>query len=357
MTSRLGRQLQRDLKDRGASGKTPGPAPSANGPAKRQHPPVSAQADPEPPPTVKTIAADALVNLELPEPRLVVPQILPEGLGILAGKPKLGKSWAALNIALAVADGGIALSCWEVAQGDVLYLALEDNQRRLKDRLCKLLKSTDTQAPPRLTFATEWPRQDQGGWLALKEWLIGHPEARLLIIDTWAKYRPAKQRGKDDYEQDYQHAGDLKALADHHGVAILILHHCRKLEASDPIDSVSGTLGLTGAADAVMVLKRERGQHDAALFVSGRDIEEQELALKFDPAYCLWMVQGSADEFRLTKERAEVLAILRKNELPMSPAELAPLLRKSRPATKMLCWRMSNDGYLMPMEGGKYMVS
>ena len=219
---------------------------------------------PPPPPEVETFTAAQLAAMELPEPRWAVTDILPAGMSVLAGKPKLGKSWLALLLALAIAQGGVTLGT-AVDLGSVLYLALEDTRRRLKARLEKLLSRQESKAPDILHAATSWPRQDKGGIYALAEWLDDHKDARLVVIDTWAKFRPVKARGRDSYEEDYEHASEVKALADKFGVAVLVLNICRKMEASDPIDSVSGTNGLTGCADALLVMRRERGQHDAAL--------------------------------------------------------------------------------------------
>lgn len=316
--------------------------------------PKPSEPDPEPAPRVETFTADKLLAEDLPEPRWAVQDMVPEGLNLLAGKPKLGKSWLALNLGLAVATGGVALGRQPVEPGDVLYLALEDTKRRLKDRLGTLLQRQDSGPPARLHFARTWPRQDKGGLPALAEWLATHPQARLVVIDTWAKFRPTRIRSGNDYEEDYRAAGELKALADKHGVAVLILHHCRKMAAGDPLDEVSGTLGLTGAADCVQVLRRERGQHDATLYVSGRDVEEQELALKFDKEFCLWSVLGTADEYRMSQERSEVLELLRKTGRPMTPSEVAPLLNKSPNAAKFLLWKMAQDGQLHSL-GGKYL--
>jgi hypothetical protein len=311
-------------------------------------------ADAEPAPTVKTFSAADLLSMELPEPRWAVESIVPEGLSVLAGKPKLGKSWLAMDLALAVAWGGVALGSTKVEAGGVLFLALEDTRRRLQSRLKKLLSRTDATAPTPLTLATAWPRQDDGGLLALIEFLGTHSGTRLLVVDTWAKFRPRKIRGKDSYEEDYDHAGPVKALADRFGVSILILHHCRKLDASDPIDSVSGTLGLTGCADAVLVLKRDRGRHDVVLFLSGRDLEEQELALQWDPAYCRWSIAGQAEEYRMSQERAQVVELLRKSGKAMTPAEAAPLLGKPLGTVKSLFWHMAQDGHLLNTGDGHY---
>jgi hypothetical protein len=298
-----------------------------------------------------TMTATALLDADLKDAPCVVAGIIPEGMSILAGKPKLGKSWLALALGLNVALGRQALDRLEAQCGDVLYLALEDTKKRLRGRLRKLLPHGEK--PDRLHFQTAWPRQDQGGHEAIEKWLTEHPETRLVIIDTWPKFRSGRGRSQDVYEVDYQHSAEVKALADKHQIAILIVCHCRKLAADDPLDSVSGTLGLTGCADAVLVLKRERGQHDAALFVTGRDIDEQELALRWNKEEARWSLLGEADEYRISRERAKVIEVLKQAKCCMAPSAVAPLLGKATAATKMLLWRMHQDGWL-DVEDGKY---
>jgi hypothetical protein len=308
------------------------------------------------PVAVETFTAAQLDAMELPEPKCILKDSIPEGLTVLAGKPKLGKSWWALAVAHAVALGRKALGAIDdVEQGSVLYLALEDTKRRLKSRQAKMLAKMGIKAPDNLTLATAWPKADKGGLYAVAEWLDDHKDARLGIIDTWAKFRPAKTRGRDCYEEDYEHSTQLKALADQFGVGLLAMHHCRKLPADDPVDSVSGTLGLTGAADAVLVLKRERGQHDAALFVTGRDIEEQELAMRWDNTSALWSIMGTADQYRMSRERAEIVEILRRENRPMSPSEIAPLVGKKVGNVKYLLWKLAQENWLKNEEG-KYSV-
>ncbi len=310
---------------------------------------------PGPPPTVEIFTASDLLTMELPDPKWAVAGILPEGLSVFAGKPKLGKSWLALNIALAASLGGVAFGSIRVEQGHVLYLALEDTKRRLKSRLEKLLQSEGADKPDALHLARAWPRQDQGGLFALAEWIIDHRKtARLIVIDTWPKFRPGRTRNGDSYEEDYTNGSAVKALADRHQVAILAICHCRKLPATDPLDEVSGTLGLTGAADGVLVLRRERGQHDATLFVTGRDIDEQEMALRWDPQYALWSILGKADEYRLSKERQEVIELLDSAGKPLTPSEASPLLNKPPSTVKRLFWTMGRDGQIVPLGDGMY---
>jgi hypothetical protein len=293
----------------------------------------------------ESFSASDLLGTDLPEPRYAVDGMIVEGMSVLAGKPKLGKSWMALNFAIASAEGGTALGSINVEGGDVLYLALEDTKRRLQGRLRKLLSAQQGVAPARLTLVTRCPRQGAGGLEFLEKWLQSHPDARLIIIDTWPKFRPPKARGRDPYEEDYEHATQLKALADRYGVAILVVAHCRKLDADDPVDAVSGTLGLTGAADGVLVLKRERGRHDATLFVTGRDIEEQELALGWDPRFALWSIAGQADEYRMSKDRSELLSLLRR-EGPLTPKQAAEKLQKTANAVQMLLRKLEGEGHV-----------
>ena len=303
-------------------------------------------------PTVPTFSAPELMALKLPEPKWAVPSILSEGVSILGGKPKMGKSWLALNLAVAVASGGRALSTVEVEQGDALYLALEDTKRRLQGRLNTILDGQEP--PPCLELANAWPRMDDGGLEALEDWLSRYPQARLVIIDTLARVRPVKKYNDSAYDFDYESLGGLKNLADRFGVAILVIHHLRKLGSSDPVDAISGTLGLTGAADGVLVLKRERGQHDAALFVTGRDVDEQELALVWHAPSALWAIVGQAEDYRLSKERAEVMAMFEKEgNCPLTPTQAADLLGKNKNTVKKLMWQMSRAGQL-ETRGGQY---
>src|SRR5262249_7794817 len=167
-----------------------------------------------PPPAVETFTAAELAAMQLPEARYVVWEVIPEGLTVLAGKPKLGKSWLALNLALAVAQGGIALGKINVTKAGVLYLALEDTKRRLQARVRKILSKTQQKAPERLHLTTSWGMPGQDRLKLLSLWLEEHPETRLVIIDTWAKFRPGRIRGSDLYEEDYAHASQLKDLAD-----------------------------------------------------------------------------------------------------------------------------------------------
>src|SRR5215218_397230 len=298
------------------------------------------------------VRATELMAIEFPEPRWIVPGIVPEGTTILAGKPKMGKSWLALGTSVAVAAGGVALGTKRVDRGAVLYLALEDNPRRLQSRLKKLLSGGT--APEGLELATLWPRLGDGGLEALEAWLNAHPDARLVVIDTLAKFR-AGQAGKNIYKEDYEAVEPLVELAADHNVAVLIVHHLRKLGADDPLDQVSGSIGLTGGAEGALVLNRERGRADAYLYVTGRDIEEEkELALSWDSTTATWKIVGEAEEYRHSKERQEIDECLRALGEPAGPKEVSEALGKPYNNVKQLIWKMDRDGDLRSVGGGKY---
>jgi hypothetical protein len=233
-----------------------------------------------------------------------------EGLGVIGGKPKLGKSWLVLGLAAAIASGGVALSdrSRTVRRGKVLYLALEDGRRRLQSRL----KALGLDHPPAgLRFATEWPHLGvggEGGGLDLLRAEIEKHRPDVVFIDTLQKVR-SPRKGRDPYGEDYAALGGLHGLArDFAPLAIYVVHHNRKNDRpEDYVDALSGTTGIGGAADTVVVLARARGEADAILSITGRDIEETERALQFKAG--LWHEVGSATEWRRTEEQSQLVAL------------------------------------------------
>src|SRR5829696_5751155 len=147
-----------------------------------------------------TFTAAQLMALELAPVRWVVPDILPEGVAFLGGKVKMGKSWMSLALCVAVATGGVALATKRVEQGEVLYLALEDHQHRLQERIRKLLAGDS--APVGLHMAVEWPRADEGGVEHLGAFLSAHPETRLVVVDTFARFKTRAAGRRSQYDED-----------------------------------------------------------------------------------------------------------------------------------------------------------
>jgi hypothetical protein len=281
----------------------------------------------------------------------VIPGYVAEGLTILAGAPKIGKSWMALGMALAISSGRPAFGSVPVDQGDVLYLALEDNPRRLKRRMHKM---GVTVAPERLTLCTDWPGLDDGCVEEIAEWIGAVERPTLIVVDVLSKVRPS-DGGKDSaYDADYRTLTGLQTLAGQHGLAIVVVHHTRKMEADDPFDSVSGTRGLTGAADTVLVLKRDSGTPRTILYGRGRDVEEIETAFEFDREYGTWGIVGAAHEVGKTDERQEIINTLKGSEGPLSPQEVSDLTGKSRAAIRQTLTRMAAAGEIVKQGYGRY---
>jgi len=292
-------------------------------------------------------AADLLAET-FAEPRFAVDGLIPEGLAFMCGAPKLGKSWMALGLSIAVAAGGRALSAVQVERGEALYLALEDSPRRLQSRLRMLLAGE--QPPAGLHLETEWPRLDEGGTEALDVYLGRHPEARVVLIDVWPRIRPRASKRTDYYQVDYDAAAPLQTLAMSHGIAVVALYHTRKAEAEDFVETVQGTFGTAAAADTIIVVKRSRGQADATLHVTGRDVEERELALRFAPEAGTWALLGNAAEYAMGETRREILEAVRAHGA-LTPKQAAEVSGVSHEAARQTMRRMAQDGQLAGRNG------
>lgn len=237
-----------------------------------------------------------LMAVRFEEPQWVVHGLLSEGLNILAGKPKMGKSMMALNLAMTIAAGGKALGDMRTSPGDVLYISLEDRSRRIQARARKMLNGSGIDASGRLTVASQWPRQGEGGLELVEWWMKRVKRPALVIIDVWGKFRPALNQKAQAYNQDYEHMAPLKDLMDRYSCCGLALMHCRKGSSEDVVEDVSGTFGLAGAADGIVVLQRSRNDNEAKIFITGRDVADTELALRFDPESLIWTNLGDAEE-------------------------------------------------------------
>ena len=246
-------------------------------------------------------AAD-LLSYSFPDPVWAVPNLIPSGMSILAGRPKLGKSWLALQIAIAAGSGGMVLG-ERVERRNVLYLALEDSERRLQDRL--RLQACPQDAS--LTFKTQWPALIENG-LDHLQGLIEKQGFSLVIVDTLARW--AAIRRADDEALVVQRLSDLQRYAGRRNMAILLVDHHRKAGASsvtDVIDDVMGATAKTGMADAALGLYRQRGQQGAELKITGRDVLESDLAVQFDRETMCWQLLGDAAGVRADTLQSELV--------------------------------------------------
>jgi AAA domain len=233
---------------------------------------------------------DWLDKQDFPPLAYAVDGLIPEGFSLLIGPPKAGKSWLALALLLAVASpNGYALGTIPTGPARrVLYLALEDGDRRMQER-CRLLLSDGSSIPPMFHYKTRIIPNTVV--VTIGAFLRRHPDTQFVVIDTLGKVMPPAMQGESAYQRDYRVGGSIKRIADDHpGLAVVVLHHDRKAGSEDFVDSVSGTHGLAGAADTIVVLARARQSVEGVLMVTGRDVEENEYALRLDGA--AWQLDG-----------------------------------------------------------------
>jgi biotin operon repressor len=283
--------------------------------------------------------------------RWTVPGYLPEGLTVLAGAPKLGKSWLALGWMVSVASGSLTMGSIACEQGDVLGLMLEDNERRLQRRLLQMRLEN---LPERLTLLTEWPNLDDGCCDEIEHWVASVDNPRLIVVDVFARVRGTRGGRETDYDGDYRQAAMLQSIASRHNLAIVAIHHTRKMEAADAFDEVSGTRGLTGAADGALILRRDPGTRQPVLYGRGRDMEEVESALDFEKETGTWTVLGAAWQVADTAERREIQQLLGHSVDPMTPTDIAERLGKSRQNIQKMLTKMLDDGKVEQVKRGLY---
>jgi DNA-binding transcriptional ArsR family regulator len=286
------------------------------------------------------ISAADLVNMEFEPLRYVVDRYIVEGCSVLAAKPKIGKSWLMLLFGTQVADQGY----------DVLYYALEDNPRRLKGRLLKLLGS-DPQ-PKGLEFKFKLSKLNVGGIDEITKWLDAHPKARMIVIDTLAAVRPAKGKNQASYDADYEALDALTRLANERRIAIIVVHHLRKAPSDDPFDNVSGTLGLTGKVDSVILLYKEGPTY--VFEGKGRDIEEFRRSAVFDRETCKWQIGDNPALVGQSQERQRIISVLHNASDPLGPKDIAEQLSMTPANVRKLLGKLEERGVVERAAYGRY---
>lgn len=246
-------------------------------------------------PTTELISAKDLLAMNLEKPYVVVENMLCQGLTILAGPPKIGKSWLCLDLCISVCSGQPFLE-FKTNKSDCVYLALEDSNNRLQDRISKVLSSKEV--PEGFYTCIYIDPLNEGLLEELEKQLQEHPNIKLIIIDTFQKIRGYQGKTESTYQYDYKEVGKLKSFADNHKICILVIHHLRKQKDSDVFNQISGSTGLTGAADtSIIIQKKDNQSSEAILAITGRDVESTEKLLLFDKFSCKWNVVGDASDF------------------------------------------------------------
>lgn len=305
-------------------------------------------------PFLKCTTARELSNVTYPPLKWAVEGILPAGLTVLAGAPKIGKSWFCLGLAQGIATGQKVFSHIEVEEGKVLYLALEDNLPRIQARL-KLLNEGVIPRTDNLSFVTETDSLPAGitTLSAIEQHLSINLGTRLVIIDVYARVKPLSKYNSNSYAEDYKDAIKWKKLADSFNTAIVLVHHTRKQYAEDFINSVSGTNGLTGAADTVLVIERSRQSDQATLEITSRDAPENKLAFSKENAN--WVLLGDAGMFNVSTTRRLILELVQ-NMGSVTPKALADSdLDISYDNAKQTLKRMFESGELK-RDNGRYFL-
>lgn len=230
---------------------------------------------------IHSITAKDLSSMKLPKLYVVAKNLLGQGLCVLAGQRKIGKSWMILDLCYCVCTGQPFLE-FETTKSACFYLALEDSDSRLQERMKKVFGDKDI--PDNLYLATKCEPLDKGLIEQLENKLEEYPDIKLIVIDTLQKVRGVQGRNQNAYDYDYKEIGKLKEFADKHKVCILVVHHLRKMkDYDDPFNNISGSTGIPGVADTTILLYKDKITDENANFmIQSRDFEDVQKILFFD---------------------------------------------------------------------------
>ena len=271
------------------------------------------QALPPSPKVVKPLEfykASSLYGVHLDRPPLIVYNMIPAGLTVLAGAPKRGKSWLSLLMGICVAEGKDFLGL-HTKQGDVLYLDLESRQYRIQDRMSRLIPG---QGPDRLYISHESERVDSGLMQQIEGWIKTVEQPSMVIIDTLGRVKGGSRRMENAYDADTRILGDLQKFGMEHKIAIVCVHHLRKAgkggdDGGDYFERVTGSMGITGACDAVILLDGKRDDPTSTLRVTGRDFEPSELVVRMERG--AWRLESANSEAWETQQAFNRSSVVR----------------------------------------------
>ena len=250
------------------------------------------------------MTAQELLSADLPPVEYIVDVIISKGLVILSAKSKIGKSWFALDLAIAVASGADFLG-FNTTQGEVLYIDLENSKALTQQRLVRLLNGAE--APRGLTIVNDYSTMNDTFLEDIVEYLEQNPKVSLVIVDVFQKIKKAKSNNKADYDDIYENFTPLKELAEKYGISLILVMHDRKMtDLSDPFANVLGSTAIMGASDEMIVIhKKNRNDAEATLSITGRTVQECEYSIRFNKPICKWEMLGDAAEIQEKREREE----------------------------------------------------
>lgn len=310
---------------------------------------------------VEVISDSALRQMTFVPPRQVIPGLIHSGVTILAAGPKVGKSFFCLQGAQAVAHGGHAFGKIKCDPGDALCFFMEDGGGRIQSRL-RRLDAADPRgnlSTDHLSYVFDLPtavKKDRRLFAdkVLRPLTDRMENLSLVVVDTLAKIRP-RGGGKNQnlYETDYDAIEPFQELAKSRQVAVVFVHHTRKMLSEDPLEEVSGTLGLTGSADSIIVIKRKRFERRGTLSVISRDIGEAALAVDYDEETNIWTIQGPADQLAIEQEQQEILEILGERPAGMEPHAIGREIGKTASGARKILKRMYDLG-IVTQDGARW---
>lgn len=284
------------------------------------------------------ISAREIYNTDYPPIDFLVEGMIPKkGLTILAGAYKSGKSWLILHLCMCLSLGSIFLGKIPVKQIKGVYLALEDSYARLNTRMRMIGFEPSDDLLATIKF-------DSGkqAFTEISKMLEHDSNLGYVAIDTMAKV--TKGSGNNGYQEDYDHIGHIKELADKYGIAIILVTHTRKM--SDELDVFNEIIGSTAkmaVADSLLLLKKKRHSADAVLSCSGRDFPEEKYEICFEEY--TWVMKGKHEEYRLTPERKEILEeLILQGE--SSARDIAEIIGKNPKAVSAILSKLKDDGFV-----------
>jgi len=305
---------------------------------------------------LKTIDGYTLLRKEFAPILFVFNDLLYSGLTLCAGRPKVGKSWLALQLAIDAALGRAGLAKFgNIKPRRVLYLGLEEGERRTNSRLQKFIArgADDAILTGNIQFSYKLMPLLGGGIEELDATMAAHG-AQLVVVDTLIRAMGGRQRDRnsDAMAEDYRVVEALQALAAKHDAAILVIAHTRKMGADYALDKVAGTSGLTAGCDAVWVL--DRGAKSTMLSIQGREMGDAEYAVRFgeDPENFGWTVTGTGEEIRMSQSRWDIIDLLEETEGPMTPTAIAKALKKNPTTVRRLLAELRKDDRVSKTQDG-----
>jgi RecA-family ATPase len=279
-------------------------------------------------------------------------------LTILAGAPKSGKSLLALNLALALSANAAIIGKKSKSIKNILYLPYEDSERRLQERINKIRTGLSINVDPK-TFFLEGSKPPKIDDEILKEIgdLIKENKLDMIIIDTLGSaIKNTRKKGLSPYMDEYELLNKFQRFALDNKVCVLILHHTRKMKAENVFDEISGTRGISGAADANFVLQRNKYRGD--LFIQGRDLEDAQYELELDKENLTWNFKGITNSISISPEQQSILDVFGSDSaIEYRPSEIAKILNKEDQNIRPSFRRLVSLGLLNQDSYGKYKLA